>query len=67
MFQFITHNNVPNNCSLMINNVTFKPIEEVKLLGVIIDRKLSFSNHINRLCTKAGQHINSMATSSNNI
>ena len=64
-FQFIIHNNVPNNCSLSINNVTLKPMEEVKFLGVIIDRKLSFTNHINRLCTKAGQHINSMATSSN--
>ena len=64
-FQFIIHNNVPNNCSLSINNVTLKPMEEVKLLGVIIDRKLSFTNHINRLCTKAGQHNNAMARLSN--
>ena len=64
-FEFIIHNNVPNNCSLSINNVTLKPMEEVKLLGVIIDRELSFTNHINRLCTKAGQHINAMARLSN--
>ena len=32
--------------------------EQQKLLGVLIDNKLTFDKHINNLCTKASQKLN---------
>ena len=32
--------------------------EQQKLLGVLIDNKLTFDKHINNLCAKAGQKLN---------
>jgi hypothetical protein len=34
-----------------------KQLEEVKLLGVIIDNKLSWDNHIKKVVTKMGNAI----------
>ena len=36
-----------------------------KLLGILIDRDLSFDKHIKSLCTKAGQKLNALARMSN--
>ena len=37
---------------LKINNTVTKEVDEIKFLGVILDKKLSFDNHINYLCKK---------------
>ena len=33
------------------------PMNELKLLGVLIDRNLLFSNHISTICKKAGRRV----------
>ena len=37
---------------LKINSTVIKEVDEIKFLGVILDKKLSFDNHINYLCKK---------------
>ena len=39
--------NLPNNNSLMVANVPVKWSENVKYLGMLIDRRLTFKDHIN--------------------
>ena len=39
---------------IAINNTVIQQVEEVKLLGVIIDNKLSWDKHIQRVVTKMG-------------
>ncbi len=38
-------------------NIALDVVDCVKLLGVNIDRNLSFNSHITRICKKAGKHI----------
>ena len=45
------------NLSIKIGNSTIMATDEVELLGVIIDNKLSFSNHIKRLCKYANNKL----------
>ena len=44
--------------SMNINNVTVNSVNEVKLLGVTIDVKLSFISHVNNICKKAAKNMN---------
>ncbi len=37
-------------------SITLDVVDCVKLLGVDIDKKLTFSSHIGRICKKAGKH-----------
>jgi len=48
MFPYVTE-----NISIMIGNHPLESSKEVKLLGVIIDHKLSFYPHVQDLCKKA--------------
>ena len=43
--------------SLTINKTVINQLEEVKLLGVIIDNKLSWDKHIQKVVTKMGNAI----------
>jgi hypothetical protein len=43
-----------------INQSTLTPDNTVKLLGVNIDNKLNFDNHISIICKKAGKQINAL-------
>ena len=45
-------------CELNISNDTIKPVSCVKLLGVTLDDKLCFDDHISRLCTRAASQTN---------
>ena len=38
----------------------FESSEQQKLLGVLIDNKLTFDKQINNLCTKASQKLNAL-------
>ena len=40
-----------DDIELAISNEVMKPVSVVKLLGVTIDDKMSFDEHISRLCT----------------
>ena len=41
----------------MHNGKKFKSSKEETILGVIIDKELTFDSHINRMCKKAGQKL----------
>lgn len=43
---------------VIVNNTSLKHQSCVKLLGVHIDAKLNFSNHVKELCKKAGYKLN---------
>ena len=45
----------------MIHLTTFKNSREETILGVIIDNKLFFNSHINRMCKKAGQKLSALS------
>ena len=40
-----------------MNNVTIECVHDMKYLGVIIDRHLTFNNHINKLCSKIASKV----------
>ena len=42
-------------------NTILKPKKSVKALGVIIDNRLTFSDHINACCLKAARQLNALA------
>ena len=42
------------------DNLTLKNSNEEKILGVTIDRKLTFHQHIKKICCKAGQKLSAL-------
>ena len=48
--------------SIQINNKRICNSDSQKLLGVSIDKKLRFNDHVSNLCNKAGQKLNALAT-----
>jgi hypothetical protein len=57
-FQFIvSHRICKQDVSLNINKCVIKSENSVKLLGVTIDKDLSFDSHVQYLCKKAGKHL----------
>ena len=42
------------------NNLTLKNRNEEEILGEIIDRKLTFHQHIKQMCRKAGQKLSAL-------
>ena len=47
-------------CQLNISNDTIKPVSSVKLLGVTLNDKLCFDDHISRLRTRAARQTNDL-------
>jgi len=45
---------------IVINGFTLEPSTSVKLLGVTIDNKLTFSSHIERICSQANKKISAL-------
>ncbi len=45
-------------------HVTLESVKSVKMLGVKVDSRLSFSEHIAGLCIQAGRHNNALSRSS---
>ena len=50
-----------DNVSANIDDNTIISESKNKLLGIILDSKLSFEDHINNLCKKASQKLNALA------
>ena len=50
-----------DNVSANIDNHTIISENKNELLGIILDSKLSFEDHINNLCKKASQKLNALA------
>ena len=46
---------------LNIGDELIKPVSLVKLLGVLIDDKLSFNEHVSKLCIKAARQTNALS------
>ena len=45
------------DCNILVNGVTLTPATEAKFLGVIIDNKLNFNNHIDYLVSKTNSRL----------
>ena len=50
-----------NNVSANIDDHTIISDNKNELLGIVLDSKLSFEDHINNLCKKASQKFNALA------
>ena len=51
--------------SIKVDNYNLKNSKAQKLLGVTIDNKLTFSDHVKNLCTKASQKLHALSRVSN--
>ena len=62
-FQFIVISNcsVDKKCiSLSLNESILKPESHVKVLGVTLDDRLTFTEHISLCCSKAARQLNAL-------
>ena len=57
LMQFYVSRTEYSNETFVYNNTEMKKSKEEKILGVIIDNKLTFKNHVKSLCKKASQKI----------
>ena len=57
-FQALFLNYKEENLTFDLDTVTIIADDVVKLLGVHLDSKLNFENHISHICKKAGNHLN---------
>ena len=57
-FQFILYNSDDKYMLTINKNVKLESLDYVKLLGVTVDTKLTFTRHVDELCSKAGKKIN---------
>ena len=54
-----------NSDTINLNGTKLASSSYKKLLGILINRDLSFDKHIKSLCRKAGQKLNALARISN--
>ena len=65
-FQFIVFEKESHQRDIILeDNVIVKSVNSVKLLGVTIDNKLRFKEHISTMCQKAGKQMGALARLSN--
>ena len=48
-------------CTFLLNGQKFKNSKEETILGLIIDNKLTFDSHIDRICKKADQKLSALS------
>ena len=46
----------PNNLRMLIDNVPIEQVDKTKFLGVVINFKLNWNDHITTLCTKISKN-----------
>ena len=66
-FQLIVFNENVTKCIGLADNVQLKPKQSVKLLGVEIDHRLTFHDHISSLCARAGRQLRALARMSKEL
>ena len=49
-----------NSC-ISYNNITIKNVSEEKIMGIIINNKLTFKNHLESIDKKTNQKLNTLA------
>ena len=49
-----------SNITFIVENKHIKSTNEVKLMGIIINHKLTFTKHINNLCITASNHLRAL-------
>ena len=64
-FQCITFGNVDDPCEFIIDQQSIVPEKTVTLLGIHLDNKLTFHDHISHICQKASKQVNVLARLSN--
>ena len=52
--------NNPETLNFQLGNITIKPEDKVKLLGIELDSKLNFNCHIHGIFQKAARQINAL-------
>ena len=50
----------PETLNFQLGNITIKPENKVKLLGIDFDSNLNFNCHIHEICQKAARQINAL-------
>ena len=61
-FMLLSSSNIDKcNTSLYIDDRILKPEPHVKILGVFLNDKLSFYQHVNIICAKAARQLNALA------
>ena len=50
-----------NKFQLNINDLIISSEDSVTLLGIEIDSKLNFKNHVSKICRKAGRQLNAIS------
>ena len=53
-------NILPEDLTVCINDVDIKPKNSVKILGISLDNKLNFGNHISSICKSASCLLNAL-------
>lgn len=53
----VINDNTNAAIDLKINNVAVERVNEIKYLGVVVDKKLTFKNHINYICSKISKKV----------
>ena len=56
-FNYIVFGKNDNVRSLNIKSIIIEPQNEVKILGLNLDNRLTFNNHVSKLCQKAGKQV----------
>ena len=62
----ITRKRKVNVPSIKMNNESVKLVENIRYLGIILDRTMSFKPHLHMLATKASQFLSSLAIATRN-
>ena len=57
--------NYDKDFSLILENEVIDCSNSVKLLGITIDRKLNFNDHVSKLCKKVSTKLHALARISN--
>ena len=66
-FHYLVLGNRSNSDTINLNGTKLASSSYEKLLGILIDRDLSFDKHIKSLCRTAGQKLNAIARISNYV
>ena len=67
MYILSNSKNINSPFELVINDIVIKGEESVKLLGVYINKKLNFHEHISYICRKAGAKLNALSRISQSV